>query len=250
MWAGLHMFPAWKHNMRESCQYKPFRIGSKVAMIVICRNCGAVNNIRQDKKLPSVINITCRQCGAQTSLELGVTSRSIDKVKCHSCGYKQPKTERCAKCGADMVFRPMEVPIFEELAEKKPKILTSRYKVLTVTAVLLLLILFLGILTSVFLMMKSSDAYQTAETFIKNNKNIKETVGDRMKFGFLPLGSVKVSGQTGVANFKINVKGSRGSTQVNIFLRKQRGVWRVVAATYTDRYGSTRRITPSVNQKK
>ncbi len=202
--------------------------------------------------MPSVVDIKCRQCGTRTSLELGVTSRSADTVKCPACGYKQPKTDRCTKCGTDIIVRPpdiADITVFEELGEKKPKVLPQRYKVLMVTAVLLIITVFLGILTAVFFMMKSSDSYQVAEAFIRSNKDIRETVGDDMKFGFLPLGSVKVSGQVGAATFKIHVKGSKGSTEVEIFLRKQRGPWRVVAATYTDRYGSKQRIIPSVNGK-
>ena len=216
-------------------------------MIVICRSCGAINNVKQDKRQTSVIDVTCRQCGMRTFLELGVTSQSIDMVKCPACGYGQPKTERCATCGTDMIVQPTAKTVFEEHGEEKPKLLPQRYKVLTITAVLLILTVFLGVLTAVFLMMKRSDAYQVAETFIRNNKNIMETVGDNMKFGFFPLGSVKVSGQVGVADFKIHVKGSKGSTDVDIFMRKQEGAWRVVAAKYTDRYGTKRRITRSVN---
>jgi len=219
-------------------------------MIVICRNCGTVNNVKKGTKTTSVIDVKCRQCGTLTSLELGVTSRSVDMVKCPACGYKQPQTERCAKCGTDMIFRPRDISVFEALDEKKPKVLAQRYKVLMVTAVLLVLTVFLGILTAVFLMMKSSDAYKVAETFIVTNKDIRETVGDDMKFGFLPLGSVKVSGQDGVADFKIHVKGSKGSTDVDVFLRKQEGTWRIATATYTDRSGTRQRITPSAVNKK
>ncbi len=219
-------------------------------MIVICRKCGGINDVKQDKRQPSVIDVKCRHCGTRTSLEVGVTSRSVDMVKCPACGYGQPKTERCAKCGTAMIVRPTEMTVIEEHGEEKPKILPQRYKVLTVTAILLILTVFLGILTAVFLMMKRSDAYQVAETFIRSNKNVIETVGDNMKFGFFPLGSVKVSEQVGEANFKIHAKGSQGSTDVDIFLRKKEGAWHVVAATYTDRYGTKRRLTPSFNRKK
>ncbi|MBN2688031.1 MAG: hypothetical protein JXR85_07620 [Deltaproteobacteria bacterium] len=218
-------------------------------MIVICRNCGAVNNVKRDKKLHSVINITCRQCKTQTSLQIGVSSRSVDTVKCPACGYRQPNTDRCAKCGTDIITQQREFSVLPGEGEKKPKTLADRYKVLTVIAVVLIVTVFLTILTAIFFMMKSSDAYRAAEVYIKNNKDIRETVGDGMKFGFLPLGSVNISGQRGVADFKISVKGSRGSTDVDVFLRKQGSGWRVVAMAYTDRYGTKRRIVPPADRE-
>lgn len=218
-------------------------------MIVICRNCGAVINEKRDQQLHSVIDVRCRQCGTTTSLQLGVTSRSAGAVKCPDCGYRQPNTDRCAKCGADIVIPTRKMPVFPEEGEEKPKTLADRYKILTVIAVGLIVMVFVALLTGIFIMMKRSDAYQTAEAFIKNNESIRNTVGDEMKFGFLPLGSVKVSGARGAASFKITVKGSRGSTDVDVSLRKRGNEWRVVAMVYTDRYGKKQRVVPSADRE-
>lgn len=214
-------------------------------MIVICRNCGEINQIKKVKSLSPVIDIVCKQCGVRNRLEYGMTSQSASVVKCLNCGYAQPQTDKCVKCGASMIILPPESPVLDESDEGKRGLLQKRYKILTIVAVFLILLIFIGSLTGVFLMMRSSDAYKLSESYIRNNKEIRETVGDDITFGFIPLGSVKVSGRVGVADFKIHVKGSKGSTDVQVFLKKTSGQWRIVSAVYTDRYGVKKRITPA-----
>jgi len=211
-------------------------------MVVICPRCGAINQIKKVKISHPTLDVICKKCGARHSLEIGVTSHSAAMVRCPHCGYKQTRAERCAKCGTSLIIKAVEPADLGTTEESKQGIFSKRYKTLTITAAAMIVLIFLGSIAGVFFMMKSSDAYKLSEAFIRNNKEIKAMVGEDIKFGLVPLGSVKMSGKEGAADFKVNVKGSKGSTYVSIFLRKQRGKWRVVSAIYTDQYGVKRRL--------
>ena len=211
-------------------------------MIVICPRCGEVNQIKKVKISRPTLDIVCKKCGARHSLEIGVTSHSAAMVKCPHCGYKQIRAERCAKCGGSLIIQAVKPADLGTTEENEQSIFSKRYKVLTITAAAMIVLILLGSIAGVFLMMKISDPYKLSEAFIRNNKEIKAVVGEDLKFGLVPLGSVKMSGKEGTADFKVYVKGSKGSTYVNVFLRKQRNKWRVVSASYTDQYGVKRRL--------
>ncbi len=182
------------------------------------------------------------------------------KVICPICntGYKisrlklkKPASQSvCKKCGANLVFVKKEeetkeiplTPAFQTGTKGEAKRALKRDRNIAIgiigTGILLGLIL-VGVFFSVI---KNNAAYKAAESFIKNNNEIKKTVGEPMKFGFLPVGSVKVSGQGGKAEFKIKVKGKTGATSVYIRLVKDQGKWQVIYARYVDKNGETRTI--------
>lgn len=191
-----------------------------------------------------MLDIVCRECGTRNRLVTGTTSHSVSMVKCPYCGYRQPGGEICIKCGADMAMARTIVTHPKEPEKVERGVLSRRYKILTITAVFMILMIFLGSLAGVFFMMRSSDAYKASEEFIRNNKEIKNVVGDNLKFGLIPRGSIRSLGEKGAAEFKVRVKGTRGKTTVRVFLKKKGDTWYVATAIYEDNYGVRRRVVP------
>jgi DNA-directed RNA polymerase subunit RPC12/RpoP len=210
-------------------------------MLDICPYCGAVNKVKQPKNSIPTLEVTCRKCGRRHILEIGTTSQSMAMIRCPVCGYTQAPAERCAKCGASLVRmeKPEDFNVSEEV---KPGLISKRYKTFIVIAIVMIIIIFSGSIASVFFMLTRSDAYKSSKNFIKNSREIRAVVGNNMRFGLVTLGFVKMSGREGTAKFKIRVRGSKGSTEVRVFLRKTADEWRVVAASYKDRYGVMRRL--------
>lgn len=213
-------------------------------MVVICPFCGNINQVKM-KRLAPVLEIACRRCGVRQTLEIGTTSQATAMVECPLCGHRQIRSYKCVNCGAGLTAKPATHAEMKPEEEGKRTVLSKRYKMLTITAVAMIILIFLGTIAGVFFMLKRSDAYRISETFIRNNDEIKKTVGENIRFGLIPVGSVKLSGRTGMANFKVRVKGSRGSTVVRVYVRKSQGTWRVATALYTDKFGIKRRIVPS-----
>jgi len=213
-------------------------------MIVICPFCGNINQVKM-KRLHPVMEITCKRCGARHTLEIGITSQTTTMVECPLCGHRQIRSYKCVKCGASLIAEPAKHAEMKSKDEGKQDIVSKRYKKMTITAVVLIILIFLGMIAGVFFMLKRSDAYRISETFIRSNDEIKKTVGENIRFGFIPVGLVKLSGRESMAHFKIRVKGSKGSTVVRVHLRRFQGTWRVTSALYTDKFGIKRRVVPS-----
>ncbi|MBN2514659.1 MAG: hypothetical protein JXC33_01365 [Deltaproteobacteria bacterium] len=213
-------------------------------MIVICPFCGNINQIKM-KRLHPTLEITCRRCGARHTLEIGITSQATAMVECPLCGHRQIRAYTCVKCGAGLTAKPAPRAEMPPVEDSRRDIFSKRYKTLTITAVAVVILIFLGTIAGVFFMLKRSDAYRISETFIRNSDEIQKTVGENIRFGLIPVGSVKLSGREGTANFKVSVKGSRGSTVVRVYLRKSQGTWRVASALYTDKFGIKRLVVPS-----
>jgi tetratricopeptide (TPR) repeat protein len=104
---------------------------------------------------------------------------------------------------------------------------------------ILFLIVVAAILFVIGLMhwIKDSDAFKTAEAFVRENPEIKAVTGDvkscDLRFPF----DYKTSNGTGRAEFGIHVEGTRDSTKAYVTLRKQQNQWAVVSADYEDRDG-------------
>jgi len=115
-------------------------------------------------------------------------------------------------------------------------------KILFLTVVGLVLF-FIGLLHWI----ENSDAFKAAETYVRENPQIKAEVGDvkscDLRFPF----DYKVSSGGGRAEFGIHVEGTKGSAKAIVILRRQQDVWHVVSADYEDRDG---RKKPLLRQPK
>ena len=96
-----------------------------------------------------------------------------------------------------------------------------------------------GIAWFVFHTIGSSEAADTARTYLRNNEKLKQDIGDVKDFGSLVTGNINVSNGDGVATLYIKVIGEKRkvNARVDLSFRSNRN-WRVTGASY-DRDGQT-----------
>ena len=82
-----------------------------------------------------------------------------------------------------------------------------------------------GIMMIVTASLKSCDAYIEALARARDSQALVEAIGAPMDDGFMPTGSVKVSGDFGEAHLSISVSGPKGSAVVYLEARKSMGKW-------------------------
>ncbi|MCP4379001.1 MAG: hypothetical protein GY794_22845 [bacterium] len=82
-----------------------------------------------------------------------------------------------------------------------------------------------GLMAIVVTTMKSSDAYCEALERARGSKALVEAIGTPMEDGFLPTGSISVSGDFGEAKMSISVSGPKGSATVYFEAEKSMKKW-------------------------
>lgn len=104
-----------------------------------------------------------------------------------------------------------------------------RLPVIIVIVTIFLTIVFGGIYTFV----KRSEAYETAIVFIRENEIFKRHLGDLESERLAFLGySIRYSGSSGHADFKIYVTAKNGDAIVNLHLKKDLGLWTVIKGNF------------------
>ncbi len=220
-------------------------------MIVICSNCGNVNEVKQRRWRRPSIAVTCRHCGYRTTIDVGATAPSPEKVRCPACGYEQPAQDLCVKCRSPLYLQPLrgeKEPAAPERAAKTPPAKGKLIRFM-VTGLILMVLLTIGLLAGILYVVKASEAYRAAESFIRNSEEIQEAVGSPMRFGLFPAGSVKTSRGRGTADLKIHVSGPKGETDVRMRMTLENGRWEVLSAVFTDAAGARKRITGGARPK-
>lgn len=104
-----------------------------------------------------------------------------------------------------------------------------------IVAVLCLIVaLFVGgIAWFVFHTIGSSEAADTARSYLRNNEKLKQDIGEVKDFGWLVTGNINVSNGNGVATLYIKVIGEKRNVnaRVDLSYRSNRN-WRVTGASY------------------
>ncbi len=85
---------------------------------------------------------------------------------------------------------------------------------------------------------KGSEAYKMSEAFIRSSEQVKQTVGEDMRFGTLPAWHVRSNRQRTMAKLRLDVMGSLGATVVDLDLERRGRQWRIVEARYRDATGT------------
>ena len=113
--------------------------------------------------------------------------------------------------------------------------------ILGIVAVLCLIVAIFvgGIAWFVFHTIGSSEAADTARTYLRTNQKMKQDIGEVKDFGSLVTGNINVSNGDGVATLYIKVYGEKKTVnaRVDLSFRNNRN-WRVTDASY-DRDGQT-----------
>src|SRR6266446_7519155 len=107
-----------------------------------------------------------------------------------------------------------------------------------VAALALIVALFVGgIAWFVFHKMNTSEAADTARTFLRNNEILKQDIGEVKEFGSFVTGNVNVQNTDGEATLHLKVIGEKRTVNATVELsyRNNRS-WRVTGASY-DRDG-------------
>lgn len=105
---------------------------------------------------------------------------------------------------------------------------------------LLVVALFVGVITwFVFHTIGTSEAAETARTYLRNNEVLKQDIGEVKDFGSFVTGNINVQNSDGEATLHIKVIGEKRTVNATVDLsyRSNRN-WRVTGARY-DRDGQT-----------
>jgi len=91
-----------------------------------------------------------------------------------------------------------------------------------------------GIVFFVFRTIGTSEAAETARTYLRNNEALKQEIGEVKDFGWLVTGNINVTNGDGVATLYLKAIGEKGeaNTRVDLGYRNNRD-WRVTGASYT-----------------
>ncbi|WP_266156687.1 cytochrome c oxidase assembly factor Coa1 family protein [Dyella silvatica] len=97
--------------------------------------------------------------------------------------------------------------------------------VLCVSIVVLLGAAMFGVISLVFGMMKSSDAYQQAVIRASANPAVVAALGQPITTGYFTTGSIQTSNDNGAAQLAIPLKGSKGEATVYLVAKENAGHW-------------------------
>ena len=123
--------------------------------------------------------------------------------------------------------------------------MTTKKIIITVVAVAmimgLLVVVFVGgIVGFAFYSIGHSEAAITAKDFLKNNKKLKDEIGDIKDFGSFVTGNINVHNDNGDATLNIKVIGERKTVNASVDMVYRSGrPWRVSSATYVNDAGQT-----------
>ena len=109
-----------------------------------------------------------------------------------------------------------------------------------VGVLVLIVAVFVGAITwFVFHKISSSDAAETARTYLRNNETLKQDIGEVKDFGLFVTGQINVQNADGEASLHFKVIGEKRTVNATVDLsyRSNRN-WRVTGASY-ERDGQT-----------
>lgn len=89
------------------------------------------------------------------------------------------------------------------------------------------------IVTFVFSLMKSSDAYKEAVEMASANTAVIEALGTPIKEGFFVTGNIHTGNKNGNADLSIPISGPQGKARINLVATKAGGEWTYSVLTVT-----------------
>lgn len=109
-----------------------------------------------------------------------------------------------------------------------------------VAVICLIVALFVGAIAFfVFHTIGSSEAANTARTYLRDNKTLKQDIGEVKDFGTFVTGNINVSNGDGAATLYLKVIGEKRTVNARVdLLYRDNRAWRVTGASY-DKDGQT-----------
>jgi hypothetical protein len=97
-----------------------------------------------------------------------------------------------------------------------------------------------GIVGFAFYKIGTSEAAETARTFLRNNERLKQDIGEVKDFGSFVTGNIDIKNRDGNATINIKVIGERKEVNASVDLAYRDGqAWRVIGASYKNDAGET-----------
>lgn len=93
--------------------------------------------------------------------------------------------------------------------------------------------------------LKISEPYELSKSFVRQNPEIQQLVGEKMEFDWFPRCDVQVDEQGGSGEFHLTVSGSTGSAVVDVRLDRLQERWQIVEAGYADPTGAYKSLLPT-----
>ena len=137
------------------------------------------------------------------------------------------------KIAGTYVIRPKATPVGTTEVRGKHLIRTNLLATLAVVSVAL----FVGLFVGMRMFLKDSEAYQSAENYLKTNPRMQQEVGKPVKIGWFFTGNFAVVGDYGKAFFLMQASGNKGRKTVALLSDKTAGQWKTTMAGYTDNAG-------------
>ncbi len=85
-----------------------------------------------------------------------------------------------------------------------------------------------GIFLLVTTTIKSSEVYQQALEKARGNAEVVAAFGEPIEEGWLPSGSIQISGPSGTAELEIPISGPKNSGSIYLVARKSAGIWEFI----------------------
>lgn len=82
-----------------------------------------------------------------------------------------------------------------------------------------------GFFYAVFSMIKNVEPYQRSVELVQRNAEVRAELGTPIEIGFMPSGSVNLSGASGTADLAFSVSGPKGGGTVYVVATKSAGQW-------------------------
>jgi len=202
-------------------------------MIITCSKCGHINNVGNVKFDRPTVTVRCKNCGSMEVLNVGTTSHQIDETWAVEKKIPQYLLDEDGQ---------MPEESSEDASEGISNVRTKFLRVVAVVVVMAFLAMLLPYLGHVYFHMKSSGAYKAAETLIRKSPEIKALAGSDPNISIVQQKFTEDSEGQGRAKLGLKVTGTSGSTDVIVYLIKEKGSWRITSALYRDRYGNGRNL--------
>ncbi len=146
------------------------------------------------------------------------------------------------KIAGTYVIRPKATPVGTTEVRRNDLIRINLFATLAVVSVAL----FIGLFVGMRIFLKDSEAYQSAEKYLKTNPRIQQEVGKPVKIGWFFAGNFAVVGDYGKAFFLMQASGSKGRKTVTLLSEKSAKQWKTTKAGYTDKAGTFVDITKPI----
>ena len=146
------------------------------------------------------------------------------------------------KIAGTYVIRPKATPVGTTEVRRNDLIRTNLLATLAVVSVAL----FVGLFVGMRIFLKDSEAYQSAEKYLKTNPRIQQELGKPVKIGWFFTGNYAAVGDYGKAFFLMQASGSKGRKTVTLLSEKSAGQWKTTKAGYTDKAGTFVDITKPI----